>query len=265
MPMSASTTSASDDTATVIAIGVLAATLAAVCHETLGHGLGCVGAGGHIVLLTSIWFSCSKGAAITDAGGPLGNLLAGSLALVFLGHGRPSPTHRLLLVLFGALNLFWFMGQLVFESLTQSHSDWYWAVQRGWPAVGRPVGSIAGVCGYLLVGRWVSAVIRKNGGLQTHAIRLAYAGAAASAGIAGLMWRPEPLRSALEGFLTLGVAQLGLLRVARSAGGDVGHDVSAGFVPRSWIWIAVCAAIFSIFLVVQARGLGSMAAVRLPE
>ena len=36
----------SDDLTTVVAVGVVAATLAAVCHETLGHGLGCVVDGG---------------------------------------------------------------------------------------------------------------------------------------------------------------------------------------------------------------------------
>jgi len=42
------------DLTTVVAVGVVAATLAAVCHETLGHGLGCVVDGGRITLLTSI-------------------------------------------------------------------------------------------------------------------------------------------------------------------------------------------------------------------
>jgi len=69
-----------------------------------------------------------------------------------------------------------------------------------------------------------------------------------------------PLRSALEGFLVLGVAPLGLLGVARKASQDIG----GGSVPRSWIWIAAGAVVFGLFLFIQARGLGSMAAARLP-
>src|SRR5690242_19456440 len=118
MSGSSSAASSCSDAATAIAVGALAATLAAICHETLGHGLGCLGAGGHVTLLTSIWFRCSKWSAIIDAGGPMGNLVAGSLALGLLGYCRASATVRLLLLLSAALNLFWFMGQLTFESLT---------------------------------------------------------------------------------------------------------------------------------------------------
>jgi hypothetical protein len=263
MPVSPSIAS-HDDTATVIAVGALAATMATVCHETLGHGFGCVGAGAHITLLTSVWFRCSTSFAGADAGGPIGNLVAGSLALALLSHTRLSATVRLLLLLFGALSLFWFMGQLTFESLTSRHDDWYWALRPGRAATWRPVGIVVGIGGYLLVQRLLTAMNRKEGGSKAYAIRLAYAAAAASGVIAGLMWRPEPFRSALEGFLILAIAPLGLLTVARKASQDVGREIGAGSVPRSWIWIAVCAVIFGLFLFIQARGLGTMASSGLP-
>lgn len=254
-----STAPLSDDTATVIAIGALAATLAAVCHETLGHGLGCVGTGGHITLLTSIWFRCSKWSAITNAGGPIGNLAAGLLALVLLDRTRPNPRVKLFLLMFGALNLFWFMGQLAFNSLKNA-DDWhYTALQMGWPAAWRVVGAVVGIGGYVLVSRWISAIVRKQSGPRAYAIRLAYAAAAASAVIAGLMWQPDPLGSGFEGFLTLGIAPLGILYVARRAGRDIDHDAGTGPVPRSWSWISVSVVLFGVFLFVQATGLGSMA------
>ena len=118
-----SAASSSDDTTTVVALGVLAATVAAICHETLGHGLGCFGSGGHITLLTSIWFRCSKWSAITDAAGPAGNLVGGCLALALLRYRRPGATVRFLLLLSAAFNLFWFTAQLAFESLTDRHDD----------------------------------------------------------------------------------------------------------------------------------------------
>jgi hypothetical protein len=41
--------------------------------------------------------------------------------------------------------------------------------------------------------------------------------------------------------------------------------IGAGPVPRSWIWICVGVVVFGLFLFIQARGLGSMAATpRLP-
>jgi hypothetical protein len=54
-----------DDLPTVVAAGVLTATLAALCHETLGHGLGCLAVGGRITLLTSIWFRCHGAKSLT--------------------------------------------------------------------------------------------------------------------------------------------------------------------------------------------------------
>ena len=268
MSKSLSVASASDDPATVIAMGVLAATLAAVCHETLGHGLGCLGSGGHVTLLTSIWFRCSKWSAIADAAGPAGNLIAGFPALAVLRYCRLGATVRFLLLLSAAFNLFWLAAQLAFESLTDRHDDWYWALQMGPPGLWRTIGAGVGVGGYLLVARVISASIREQDGPNAHAIRLAYAAAAASAILAGLMWRPESFRSAVEGFLTLGVTPLVLLSIARRAGRGGGDDTGgdgtgARTVPRSWVWISVCAVLFGVFLWVQARGVGPMAMSRL--
>ena len=90
----------------------------------------------------------------------------------------------------------------------------------------------------------------------------AYSAGTASAVIAGLMWPPMPLRSALEAFLTLGIAPLGLLLAARRARGDGG--ISAP-IPRSWPWIVVSVVVFVAFLLMQARGLGPLASRALPH
>jgi hypothetical protein len=253
MSRSPAVSSSSDDSATVVAI----------CHETLGHGLACLGLGGHVRLLASIWFRCSIYAPIIDAGGPLGNLIAGLLALGLLGYIRPGSTRRLFLFMFGALNLFWFTAQLAYESLTHTHDDWYWLLQSA-PAIWRPVGAAVGAGGYILTGQWLRVLLRKQGGPTGDAIRLAYAAAAASAVVAGLMWQPERLHSALQGFLTLGIPPLGLLRVAR-ASANAERDGAFGSVARSWIWICACAVLFVMFLSIQARGLGPLAASVLPR
>lgn len=245
----------SDDAPTVLAVGALAATLAAVCHETVGHGLACVAEHAHVLLLTSIWFRCSGGAAVTAAGGPIGNLVAGTAAVTLLSCHAVSPRARLLLLMVGGLDLFWFAGQLAWGSLTNS-DDWrYAALQMGWPGIWRPIAAAVGIGSYALLVRWLATITRRQGAPAGGAIRLAYAAAAISAVVAGLMWRPEPLRSALEGFLTLGIAPLGLLSAARRAA-HPRHEVAADPIRRSWTWITVCAAIFGLFLLVQARGLG---------
>jgi len=263
MSLSASIEASSDDAPTVVALGALAASLATVCHETLGHGLGCIGTGGHVTLLSSIWFRCAGGFIIADAAGPIGNLVGGVLALGLLSYIRPDPKIKLLLLMLGAMNLFWFTGQLAFESLTDTRDDWYWAFQMGRTDISRIVGAIVGIGGYVLVRRWLAEIVRKERGPQGRTIQLAYIAAAAFAVIAGLMWRPEPLRSAFEGLLVFGVAQLGLLTIARKAGAHAADGFGGRSVARSWVWICACALLIAIFLLTQARGLGSMAASRL--
>ena len=64
-------------------------------------------------------------------------------------------------------------------------------------------------------------------------ICLASVASVLSAIVAGAMWHPAPIRSAVEGFLTIGILPLGLLFAARTT------DSVA--VPRSWRWIAAAA------------------------
>ena len=257
--------SRSTDPATVIAAGVLAATLATVCHETLGHGLGCVVDRGQITLLTSIWFRCKGAMSVTDAGGPIGSLVVGTAAMTLLSYGTLGRVPRLFALLFGGLSLFWFASQLITHPLG-NRDDWFFVARRmGWPWVWRPIMMGIGVGCYVIVMRWTAAVVRKQGAPGWRAIWLAYVAAAVSAVIAGLMWQPEPIRSAIEETWILGVAPLGLLIATRRPGQAAERDLAATAVPRSWAWIAVSVVVFGVFLFVQARGVGSMAGSPLPR
>ncbi|MGB8717485.1 MAG: hypothetical protein WCD66_14185 [Rhodanobacteraceae bacterium] len=250
--------------ATVIAIGVLAATVATLCHETIGHGLSCVASGGHITLLTSIWFRCSEWNSMTSLGGPIGNLAAGLLAVLLLNRLRPGPHMRLFLLMSAALNLYWFMGQLAFDSLKNS-DDWHFtALTMRWPPSWKMVGAFIGIGGYVLVSRVLLANLRERRSPSACAIALAYVAAAGSAVVAGLLWRPEPWGSAFEGFKTLGITPVAMLYIAWRAGRDVGSKTHEDPVPPSWHWIAGCALVFGVFLYAQATGVGSMAASGLP-
>ena len=259
-----STADISGDPMTIIAVGVLAATLAAICHETLGHGLSCIVVGGRITLLTSIYFRCLGATALTDAAGPLGNFLAGIAAFAFLTLRSPGRTTRLFLILFGGFNLFWFFAQLVYCALL-GKGDWaFVALQMGWSWVWRPIAAVIGVAGYALALRQTSAALAETGAPTPAAIRLAYVAAVASAVIAGLMWRPEPVRSAIEGFLAVGLAPLGLLiAVTRTGRAQAAIAVQLP-VTRSWWWIAVGVMVFGVFLLTQGLGLGPLAKTGLP-
>jgi hypothetical protein len=48
-----------DNTATIAAIGLLAYASADIAHHALGHGAACLGLGGRIISLSSIFVNCS--------------------------------------------------------------------------------------------------------------------------------------------------------------------------------------------------------------
>lgn len=202
--------------------------------------------------------------------GPIGSLIVGVAAVVLLSFKRPGGVARLILVLFAAISLFWFAVQLITHPIF-NRDDWAFVARRmGWSWIWRPIMAAIGVAAYAAAMRAMLMVLRRPGAPTWRSIRLAYAAAAASAVIAGLMWSPAPIRSAREGFLTLGIAPLGLLFAAAKAGraapastDDPGNPGSS--IARSWVWIAVSAAVFGGFLLVQARGLGSLATIGLPH
>jgi hypothetical protein len=81
--------------------------------------------------------------------------------------------------------------------------------------------------------------------------------------IAGLMWRPEPIKSAIEGLLALGLAPVGVLLAVSLANRT--YDVISARPPvaRSWRWIAAGVVVFGVFLLIQSQGLGPLAKVGL--
>jgi len=251
----------SDDPAMVIAVGVLAASLADVLHEAVGHGLGCIAGGGQITLLTSIWFRCHDATALTDAGGPIGSLVAGMAAFAVLSGTKPNRTTRLFLVLLGAISLFWFAGQLIFHAL-HNRDDWFFVARRmGWSPVWRPIAVALGLCCYYVTMSLSAAALPATQPPWQRAVRLAYVASAVSAVVAGLLWRPAPIRSGFEAFQTLGVLPLGLLFLR------TGTELPSAGVPikRSGRWIIASAVVFAVFAAVQGRGVGRLATVGLPD
>jgi len=118
------------------------------------------------------------------------------------------------------------------------------------------------VAGYATSIRLSAVVLARMGAPGRRAVQLAYIAGAVSTVIAGLMWRPEPIRSAIEGLLALGLAPVGLLLAVSLANRT--RVISAHPpVPRSWCWIAVGVVVFGVFLLTQSQGLGPLAKVGL--
>lgn len=230
---------------------MLAATAAAVAHETLGHGLGCLAVGGRVTLLTSIYFKCAGSTWLTDAGGPLGGLALGAASLAALKLARPMGRIRLLLILCTAIDLGWVAGQLLYCAALNV-DDWSFVAKAlRWPPLWRGAAGVAGITLYVATIRLLAAEARQVGGVKIAAIA-----AAGSAALAGLLWSAMPLRGALEGAAAVGLAPAVILAgVIRRQGAAV--PSSAG--GRPWAWVAAATVVYGLFLVGQARGLGPLA------
>jgi hypothetical protein len=245
-----------DDALTVIAIGVLAASLAAVFHEGLGHPLGCLAVGGRVRLVTSIYFRCAGAKPFTDVAGPLGNLVSGLATLAALRLTPATGRTRLFLLALAGFNLLWFSGQLA-EQAALVKDDWaFLGRDIGWPKPGRLALAAVGALSYaatLYLLAPTAAQIRRR------TIRLMYGSAVVSACVAGLAWAPERLGGFEEGLMALGVAPLGLLLLLRTANADNLRQS----IPRALIWIAMSAIGYDLFLATIGRGIGPLAGTRL--
>jgi hypothetical protein len=242
-----------DNPLTLTALGVLAATLAAVAHEAVGHGGACLASGAQVVRLTALFFRCSVGSDLTDVAGPVGSLACGAAAAVLLRWGWAwGVTARVFLLTLSAITLFWFFGQLARDAAFGT-DDWAFASLgvRRWTLV------VIGVLGYIATLRLCVGAARAIGGGWRRFL-IPYAAAAGSAVIAGLLWRGHVQRAALEGLLTLGLAPVGYLWALRAAlrrPANIEPEVVRGDGP----WIAAAIVVYTAFLLTMARGLGPLA------
>jgi hypothetical protein len=253
--------SSCDDLWTVAAVAVLASIVANVAHETIGHGVGLLLAGGRTGILTTtrlivpaplpdpVW-------RIFDLGGPAGNLVfagLGWLGLRLLPAAR--ARWRLFCWLLMAFSLFWAFGYLLFSGVMGS-GDWLALLpEHWWP--GRVLLMIAG---FLLYEASIQVGAQELGGIldgsaidiRVRARRLI--GIAWLAG--GLIATAGPAldpRGSLEminsGALSSFAAAVGLLRIPRRlnavAAAPTAQDST---ITRSigWLLAALAASIFFI-------------------
>ena len=240
-----------DDALSGMAVGVLAATVAAIAHEAIGHGGGCAAVGGHVSLLTSIFFDCDGATALTDAAGPLGSLLAALVAALALRFTRGGTWLFPFVFLSFVINAGWFSGQLIY-SAALDRDDWHY-VAKGlhWPAPWRVIAIAISVGIY-----WGSLRFLRGWILDRSTLRRTYAAAAGSAALAGLFWSKAPFASAWEGILAVGVAPLGFLFSAMRRSPPGGASAA---LPRSWRWVGLSSVLYILFLAVDARGIGRLA------
>jgi hypothetical protein len=113
-----------DDVLTICAISVLAAILANILHEGVGHGLTALLTGADSGLLTTVAWSSVFESRLVEAGGTLVNLAAGLIFWFALRSARAaSMTTRYFLLIACAFNLLSGTGYFFFSGVTD-FGDW---------------------------------------------------------------------------------------------------------------------------------------------
>lgn len=106
---------------TLISIGIIAYVFADTIHEAIGHGLTSQILGNKILLLTSVYFKSEPHSFVTDAFGPLLNLIAGFAIWATLKQIKFTNLYiRLLFILTMSFNFFWFSWMCIFCGITNS-------------------------------------------------------------------------------------------------------------------------------------------------
>lgn len=255
---------APDDLPTLCAIGVLAVLAALLSHELVGHGAGCLAAGGEVRLVSTIYFRCEGGDALTDVSGPLGNLVLGLAALVAIASQRVVLEEgRLFALIAAGVSLFWFCAQVGVAAVL-GQDDWsYAAGQAGWSPMWRIGAVVVAIAGYDLTRRAMTRSMRTlSTGQGAAADRRRFlipwgAGVVAAVGSASL-FAESRLGGMGETALAVAAAPVGLVLavVLASRFGATGAK-PAGRIPRRPALIVIAAVAFAIYCATVGPGLGS--------
>lgn len=243
-----------DDIPTLAAIGLSAAMLAALAHEAIGHGGACLASGGEITLLSVIWFGCSINGPVIDLAGPAAGLLAGLGGFMLAARSPLSALRaRLFGLMLGSFAVFWFSAQLATQGLSGLDD---WRVATTWLAGWRVAAMAAGVVIYgaaVFVTWSLASKIGRGQQVGPRFLVPYVAGALALVLCAALRWTDG---SAWETVRAVGIAPLGFVWAVtrRSAGHADGSHVR-----RSWGWIVVGLAGFTLYTLIFGPGVGTTA------
>jgi hypothetical protein len=254
---------AHDDVLTVCEIAVLAAMIASVLHEGIGHAAIALLTGTRSGVLTAVAWSSEYDSRLVAAGGTLVNLAAAIFFWIVLRRAKNAAVElRYFLVLSLAFNLFDGTGYFFFSGVTD-FGDWATVIQPMHPHwAWRSALTVAGIASYfgavVLVGK---AYVQELGIPPDDATRLwqlsllPYISAIAIVCLAG--W-----------FNPIGKQLIWQSALPATAGGHSGllwfryyipkgtlPSAVAGNIQRTYRWIIVAAAASLIFVVVLGYGI----------
>jgi hypothetical protein len=244
------------DYLTLIALSMLAYTLAVLLHEHLGHALACVSLGGHPAELGAYYVNCQYGnmpdlsIRLVALAGPIISLITGAVGLLVLDRiPQGSSNLRYWVWLFGTISLMTAAGYLLFSGVTglgdfgTSRDGALYLVQPEW--LWRLALAVIGGASYALVIylslRKMDKLIGGEGAARVaHAQKLAltsYLTGAVMAVIIGLL-NPQGIVIVLisAAASTLGGTS-GLAWMMQMLNRKKASSTSPLLLNRSWFWI----------------------------
>ena len=254
--------SRSDDAPTVIAISLLAAMLADVLHEGLGHALIALTTVAPSGIWSTVAWSSQYESRLVAAGGTLVNLAAGILLWVALRRAKnTSPQLRFFLLIACAFNLFTGTGYFFFSGVT-NFGDWevvirgmhpYWLWRVGLIAVG--IASYYGAVLLVDVGMVQYVGVTQNDRSRWNGLTIIpYISALVLVGVAGLM-NPIGIQLVWQSALSATAgANCGLLWMRYYIPNGMAPRVDDEGIGRSYAWIIPSVLSSLIFIFVLGRG-----------
>jgi hypothetical protein len=238
---------------TLGAIAAVAFIVACVSHEAVGHGGMCLAVGGRVTLLTSVYFHCANGGPLTDAAGPLMNLIVGAACWLFVRRRALPLESRLFFVLAMAFNLFWGAGYFIFSAVANT-GDWAFvlaglSLEPRW--LWRLLLGALGVLLYAQAMRAVAAHLPPGTPLAVPYVVAGVVSCCAALYFAGPTL-PAVQEAAQESFL----ANIGLLGIARRNSKQVPISAPPILVAHSTRWLVFAGLVVVAFVALLGRGFG---------
>lgn len=263
------------DRPTIVAIAVLAYSLANVVHEGLGHGGACLLLGARPTMFNAIFFNYDESTAsdtvqrLISAAGSIVNVIVG-LPLVALLRSRAqlAPRTRYFLWLFAAVNLLTAFGYLLYSGIG-GIGDWARVIEGAEPAIvfRLVMAAIGAVLYFVLAPRLLLPALDPFLGVDTvergqrarQLMLLPYFIGAATLIVAGIL-NPLGMEIVLISAAAASLGGTSLLawyhRIPRPPSA-MAQEPPLG-IARSWVWIAAAAVALGIFVFVLGPGIGKI-------